>query len=445
MYSARPTTPGIGSDEQWVEIYNRSASAVDLSGWKLTGGVGYTFLNGASLGAGQYLVVARNATALQTKYPAIAIAAGSWSGSLSGSSDRVRLADAAGNTVNEVHYYDSGRWPENADGFGPSIELRDPDADNSKGEAWAASDEGPKSTWQNVSYTGVAASLNGDPTQWNEFVFGLLDGGEFLIDDISVIEVSVGSRQCIQNMNFSGGATTYRCLGTHSRFAVNADPTQAGNNVLHVTASGASEHMHNHIETTLKPGGAFNPINGASTYTVSFRAKWLAGSNQLHSRLYFNRLPRTTLLNVPVNCGTPGAVNSRFVANAGPTFGGLTHSPVVPAASQSATVSVRASDPDGGTTLTLFYSVNGAGFTSTGMTLANGARALVVGNTAAFTQRYGSGFTPGFQPRAAGLRAGDCGFAVGYFDPRLEAPATPPPAAPRPPCRSPLPYCKGAG
>ena len=36
--------------------------------------------------------------------------------------------------------------------------------------------------------------------------------------------------------------------------------------------------------------------NAALDYRISYRAKWLGGSNQLNTRLYFNRCARTTLL-----------------------------------------------------------------------------------------------------------------------------------------------------
>ena len=74
----------------------------------------------------------------------------------------------------------------------------------------------------------------------------------------------------------------------------------------------------------------------------------------LNSRLYFDRIARISVLSVAAGGGTPAAANTAFLANLGPTFTGLTHSPVVPAASQAATVSVTAADPDGLGTVTLF-------------------------------------------------------------------------------------------
>ncbi|MGI9241770.1 MAG: lamin tail domain-containing protein, partial [Verrucomicrobiales bacterium] len=111
-------------------------------------------------------------------------------------------------------------------------------------------------------------------------------------------------------------------------------------------------------------------------YEISFRAKWLSGSNQFHSRLYFNRAARTTLLDVPDGGGTPGVENSRRVANAGPSFSNLSHTPVVPAAGEAVVVTVDAGDPDSISGMAVNYSVNGAAFASTAMSDQGGGRWL---------------------------------------------------------------------
>ena len=51
--------------------------------------------------------------------------------------------------------------------------------------------------------------------------------------------------------------------------------------------------MHNHVETTL--AGGLSVVNGR-IYEISYRARWLGGSNRLNTRLYFNRLAKSTEL-----------------------------------------------------------------------------------------------------------------------------------------------------
>src|SRR5258708_10577421 len=181
------------------------------------------------------------------------------------------------------------------------------------------------------------------PTQWKESVVGMMGGGECLVDDIGVVvSPATAPVQLLQNGSFENGAVSWRFLGTHGLSEVIADPENPGNHVLHVIATKPMEHMHNHIETTFIGNRAL--VIGR-TYEISFRAKWLPGDNQLNTRLYFNRLGRTTLLPVPALNGTPGAQNSRSAGNIGPTFSGFLHTRVCPKPGQAVTWSGGATAP----------------------------------------------------------------------------------------------------
>ena len=363
----QPYVPFHESPQEWIELYNRSGHAVDLGGWKLRGGASYNFPDLTIVEPDHYLVVTGQSASLRAAYPDIAIV-GDFTGVLSDKNDQVTLLDPTGNEADAVHYFDRGYWPSYADAGGSSLELRDPRADNARASAWADSDETARSAWKNYSYRAVANPTPGgnEPTLWNEFIFGLLDAGEFLIDDIRVVEDPDGTPvSMIQNGFFQNGMNTWRALGNHAFCEVVPDPSNLANPVLHVRSSGATEHMHNHIETTLAGGRSI--ING-KTYEISFRAKWLGGSNQLNTRLYFNRCPRTTALAVPAVVGTPGRRNSRYAANGGPTISELRHTPPVPGDSEPITISVRAEDPDGVAGMTLYWSQNGGAFATTAMT-----------------------------------------------------------------------------
>ncbi len=378
MYHHRPESGDGGQpfreiDEEWIELYNQSDHSVELTGWKMVDGFQYAFIPGTMLDAGQYLVVAKDANALAAKYPAIADRiVGDYSGRLNNESDRIELVDAVGNPADEVHYFQEGRWPKAADGRGSSLELRDTEADNAVAEAWAASIEDDDSTWQTYSYRGrAAASAVGPDGRWDEFVLGLLGWGEVLLDDISVIE-SPGRNpiQLIQNGSFESdrlgaAAGAWRIIGNHRHSEVIVDPTDAANQVLRLVATGPTEHMHNHAETTLANGLS---VTNGRTYEISFRAKWVTGSNQLNTRLYFNRLPATTLIAQSEYHGTPAARNSVFEANVGPTYLDFTHSPAVPQADQPISVSVVPSDSDGLGPVTLWWAKDGDMLQSTAMT-----------------------------------------------------------------------------
>jgi hypothetical protein len=349
------------TNASWIELLNRGTNTIDLSNWKLSP-VDYQFPKSTILGPGELMVVAHDAAALRARFP-VARVLGNFGKGLSGSSDHIVLQDQFGNPANELRYFDAEPWPAFANDGAVSLELRDPHADNSEPEAWAASVA--PGQWQSYSYTASAAA-DGGPTRWNEFVFGLLEAGEVLLDDFSVTENPSGTgREILQNGQFENGATSWRFLGTHRNASVITDPDNPTNHVLHLVADGTTEHMHNHVETTLLNN---QPIKNGTAYRISWRAKWLAGNNLLNTRLYFNRAARTTALQRLEYVATPGAPNSVAESNIGPTFSALSHFPVVPKSADSVQISIHAEDPDGVKRCRLWSAANGSNWSAVDMT-----------------------------------------------------------------------------
>jgi hypothetical protein len=66
---------------------------------------------------------------------------GQYTRKLSNKSENLVLADAWGNIIDEVHYYDSEPWPTQADGNGPYLQLKDLNSDNSLAENWTIGDD----------------------------------------------------------------------------------------------------------------------------------------------------------------------------------------------------------------------------------------------------------------------------------------------------------------
>ncbi|MFT5527075.1 MAG: hypothetical protein ACI9HK_005057, partial [Pirellulaceae bacterium] len=377
------------NDEEWIELYNRGDQPIDLSGWSLDGDIDFQFPGNLTLMSDQYVVISNNAVDLSVRHPGVTIL-GDFNGQLGNSGASFRLLDQNRNPADELTYFDGGRWAEYADGGGSTLELRDPDSDNMQPESWSNSLEDSRSQWNTYSYRGVAAADIG-PTNFNEFILGLLDVGELLLDDIQVVEDPGNTaRQLIQNGNFdSGNSSAWRILGNHGQSQIVLDPDDASNNVLHLIATGPTEHLSNHAETTLKHNGNFVSIANGVEYEISFRARWIAGSPQLHSRLYFNRLPHTTIIDTPNVSGTPGVENSTFIANAGPTFEQLRHNPAVPLANEAVTVFVKAQDADGVSDLTLWYAADGGGWTTVNMASINdGFAGIIPGNSAGSSVQF---------------------------------------------------------
>lgn len=420
----RQTRPAIASqpyresDEEWIELYNRSTTrTIDLTNWMLDDAVDYRFPAGATLGPGQYAVVANDPVAFAARYPEVRSVFGPFNGRLSNDSERIQLLDNAGNPADEVLYHSDGRWSSYADGGGASLELRDTLADNRIPESWAAS-ASMAPAWHTVAYRGVVKPegfTNGVNSKYQEFILGLLDAGEVMIDDVSVIEDPAGvAAQRIQNGAFQAdvpgqAAAKWRGGGTQ-RALVAVDPFDPANQVLHLVATGPTEDRFNHLETTFA-GGA--KIREGVEYEIRYRVLWLAGSNQLRSNLYWNRLPHTEVLQRPLRAGTPGARNSRVERNLGPTFHELLHEPAVPAIDQPVTVSVRADDPQGVSGATLHYSVQDGELQTVPMTLGPEGRyqATIPGQAASQIVRFfvtgsdGLGTEASFPPEGPAARA----------------------------------------
>jgi len=114
---------------------------VDLEGWLIsdTGiDTGHYFQAGLVLYPGNYLVVCRDLVAFRSFNPDVANSIGNIPFGLSGSGDIIRLYDDQGNLMDAVDYYPFSPWPDNAVGTGSTIELKDPDLDNTLGENWQA-------------------------------------------------------------------------------------------------------------------------------------------------------------------------------------------------------------------------------------------------------------------------------------------------------------------
>ncbi len=411
MYHRRPQfQPFVENGEEWIELYNKSNAAVDLSQWSLDEAVSWRAPVGTVLAPGAYLCLSNNAIAFSLAHPGVAVL-GDFSGSLSNRGERIVLRDASGNAVDEVFYRDKEPWPIYTDGLGSSLELKHPEADNASPESWAASDESARAAWQNYTFTAAAKTPIYSPTitstgttAFHELRMGLLEEGEVLVDDVSVREITTAPAvELMQNGTFSTATTAkWRLLGNHDTSGIFDD---AGNSVLQLRASGPLFYLGNQLETTLKSGTAIVPVVNNRQYTISLRAKWLRGCPWLHAEFYYNKVAKTFLLDLPADSGTPGMRNSTYVANPGPTFVETIHAPAVPSVGQAVAVSTRASDPQGLGSVVLKYSVNGtANFTAVPMVLgADGLHtATIPGQVAnAVTQFYIEGTDAAAVPTTA--------------------------------------------
>ena len=124
-----------GDRLEFIEITNNGDDPVDLTGIYFRElGVTYRFPEGATLAAHEPLLLCSDSIAFMDCYGITPF--GQFDRNLSNKSENLVLADAWGNIIDEVHYYDSAPWPWEADGEGPYLELIDLDLDNSLPESW---------------------------------------------------------------------------------------------------------------------------------------------------------------------------------------------------------------------------------------------------------------------------------------------------------------------
>src|SRR5205823_3635055 len=81
-------------DDQYVELYNKGNSAVNVGAWKFIAGISFTFPSNTIINPDTYLVVARNASRLRTNYSNLGPAnlLGDFGGKLSHRGERIALA-----------------------------------------------------------------------------------------------------------------------------------------------------------------------------------------------------------------------------------------------------------------------------------------------------------------------------------------------------------------
>jgi len=126
----------------WIELYNNDVEGVDISGWSFKDDDdehSYTLPDNTILGQGEYLVLCADTSLFMSCFPEVSNFVGNFDFGLGGGGDQVRLFDVTETIVDSVEYDDEDPWPTEPDGSGPTLELLDPDFDNTLAENWHAS------------------------------------------------------------------------------------------------------------------------------------------------------------------------------------------------------------------------------------------------------------------------------------------------------------------
>jgi hypothetical protein len=133
-----PTADGDGQRTEFIEIYNSNPFFEDISGWRLTGNVEFTFPENTIVQGNSFLVVAPVPADVESAY-GISGVVGGFTNNLPNEGGTLRLRKRSGGIVLEVNYTDQPPWPVAADGAGHSMILARPSYGENNPQAWAAS------------------------------------------------------------------------------------------------------------------------------------------------------------------------------------------------------------------------------------------------------------------------------------------------------------------
>ena len=182
-----PEGSTITRDElDFVEIYNRSVSNVDIGDWRLDNAVDFSFPTGTNLAAGERVVVVgfdpATATTQAAEFRQIhgmnaqARLFGPYSGQLDNGGEEVQFErpedpaqlELTGFVlVDRVDYSDEAPWPAAADGLGKSLHRNMPVEYGDFAGSWTAADPSPGS---------AITTTNSDPVAGND-AYTVAEGG----------------------------------------------------------------------------------------------------------------------------------------------------------------------------------------------------------------------------------------------------------------------------
>lgn len=236
--------PESGADSlEFVEMYNKGTAAVDVSGW-YTNGVTFTFPENTMMGAGEYIVLAKNKAALENTLNISGTTVFEWlDSSLSNGGETIELFNVDSISVDMVDYDDGGDWASSADGDGPSLVLCDYDSDNNVGANWIAA----------TTPTGV--TINEKEIFANPGAASSCPDNPIISFDNSDITISEDQGDITFGVTlslFNGNATTVNVVISNASTATAGEDFTFENTILTFNENGTQELTVNIIDDMLE-------------------------------------------------------------------------------------------------------------------------------------------------------------------------------------------------
>jgi hypothetical protein len=324
--------PSEQTDGEFIELFNRGQTIVDVSGWRVTDAVEFVIPPGTRIAPGGFLVVAANAAHLRRVFPSIEVV-GDWEGRLRNTGDLIRLLDQRGNLVDEVDYKPGGDWPVLAKTGGSSMELLHPAMDNDRSSAWRDSDESAKAPFRPYSYTSTFQQLKtmGAATDYKELHLHLVGDSHLALRNIQLLKNGTGTNLIVNGTKLStngASASGWLCQGTHWASYVS-------NGELHLVSDGRGDNRPNRAEIDV------TGLERSAGYTLSFEGRWISGNPRLIAQTWDHSIATSIRLEVPEDLGTPGGPNSRLLPAPAPQVDDLRHSPAVPRPTDNVKITAR--------------------------------------------------------------------------------------------------------
>ncbi|MHB9008559.1 MAG: lamin tail domain-containing protein, partial [Limisphaerales bacterium] len=147
-----PASRNDGRDLEFVELFNSQSIFADLSGFRLSGTLDYTFPEGTVLPAGGFLVIAPVPQDVEAVYGLSGVLGG-FTNRIDNAEGTIRLRNRIDAVLQEVTYGNQPPWPVAADGTGHSLVLLRPSFGEGNPKAWAASRAtgGSPGRWDSVA------------------------------------------------------------------------------------------------------------------------------------------------------------------------------------------------------------------------------------------------------------------------------------------------------
>jgi hypothetical protein len=321
---------------------------VNLSGWRFTSGVAFTFPSGASLDAGQFLVIAADPAAFAAKFGLAPL--GPWTGSLDNDGELVRLVDSGNIVQDEVDYGVGFPWPTGSLDSGRSIELINPALDNDLGGHWRVGGDSAgtgntliavESDWKYFKGTSEPSQVTG---QWRQASFadgawltgrGTIGYGEGFLRTV-LSDMQNGYSTVYLRREFTvANAAAVAGLVLRARYDdgfnawINGTRVEwdnvSGENLPFTTTTGASQEDLSYREMPLP-----NPQGYLGTGTNVLAVQLVNASLGGRSDAFWD-----AALVVATGSGgiSPGQPNSSFTNNVPPAIRQVDHSPKAPTSS----------------------------------------------------------------------------------------------------------------